>query len=67
MQASERIFFLNLIFFLQIYVSVTWYLKSAKYYFDVLDRKYVSMFGFFFLLSCSFVMTQKNQLSAAIS
>jgi len=46
-----------------LFLHINW----AKYYFDELGNEYISHILFFLLFSCSFVMTQKNHLSAAIS
>ena len=39
----------------------------AKYYFDVLGKENTSLYSVFCFFSCSFVMTQKNQLNEVVS
>ena len=39
----------------------------AKYYFDVLEKQNISLYSVFCFFSCSFVMTQKNQLNEVVS
>ncbi len=41
--------------------------KQVKYYFVVLEKENISLIPVFILFSCSFVLTQKDQLNEVVS